>query len=130
MNLFSFYLEFTYLANSSNSGVKQIFIDFEANGLQNKIFPALTIELITIMLKKQNCITANFILMSVSILFTFCKDRFLWILYVHYSYMYTQWTQASFDISTEDRISQLTQPSIINLASHKSHLETSIFAHL
>ena len=76
MNLFSFYLEFTYLANSSNSGVKQIFMDFEANGLQNNIFPALTLELIPIMLKKQN-ITANFILISISILFTFCKDRFL-----------------------------------------------------
>ena len=74
MNLFSFYLEFTYLANSSNSGVKQIFMDFEANGLQNNIFPALTLGLIPIMLKKQN-ITPNFILISISIyLFTFWKD--------------------------------------------------------
>ena len=64
MNLFSFYLEFTYLANSSNSGVKQIFMDFEANGLQNNIFPALTLGLITIMLKKQNIIP-NFILISI-----------------------------------------------------------------
>ena len=90
MNLFSFYLEFTYLANSSNSGVKQIFMDFEANGLQNKIFPALTLE-IPIMLKKQN-ITPNFILISISIFVYILEGRRIYSM-----------NPSIFDISTEDR---------------------------
>ena len=97
-----FILFLTYLVNSSNSGVKQIFIDFEANGLQNNIFPALTLGLIPIMLNKQN-IKANFILIFISICICLHSAKIGYCVFCAYT-IYSM-NPSICDIRTENRYS-------------------------